>query len=466
MDGISSSFDYRKGWSINPAAKPGDIDAKAPFIDNGTEKFDPAQYYDKGWMAQEWEKLWTKAWLIACPSSDVREEGDFATFEIGNENIVVVRGDDGQVRAFYNVCPHRGNRLVHTALGSLANGFACSFHSWKFNLDGSLKAITDRETFRPEVVCHNPGMSAVRCEELAGLVFISMNPDAPDLRGWLGPVAAHLESYQIDKMHVVRQVRSEWAANWKVGVDAFYEVYHLHAVHPETQGVMEDYFVQYDLFPNGMSRMCIPFYRPSPRVPDQLGVNEGLKMMMPDAALDPAGFTGTAQEVRAAAQKAKRERAERLGLGYEKLTDAQLTDSFAYGLFPNVQIGCHPEGVFLMRFIPHPEDPERFFYDITILFRPVGAVAEAAGNYDVPAWMGLPEGTDISGRVRPDCVHVPLGQPANLGLVLDQDSELLPVVQKGLRSRGFNGMLFGEQEQRLRHFHVELNRYMAAGAPR
>ena len=74
--------------------------------------------------------------------------------------------------------------------------------------------------------------------------------------------------------------------------------------------------------------------------------------------------------------------------------------------------------------------------------------------------MGLAPGTDTTGLTRPDIVRVPLGQPPELGEVLDQDSELLPIVQKGARSRGFKGPLWSEQEARLRHFHTELDRYI------
>ena len=77
--------------------------------------------------------------------------------------------------------------------------------------------------------------------------------------------------------------------------------------------------------------------------------------------------------------------------------------------------------------------------------------------------MGLEPGTDTSGATRPDVVHTGLGQPPRLGEVLDQDSDLLPIVQKGARSRGFRGPLWSEQEARLRHFHVELDRYMVRG---
>ena len=138
------------------------------------------------------------------------------------------------------------------------------------------------------------------------------------------------------------------------------------------------------------------------------------------------------------------------------LTDGQLSDSWATGIFPNVQIGCHPEAAFLMRFLPHETDPERFYYDTMTLMFPVDDP-----HYCPPGWMGLPEGTDVSGRVRPETEHYSLKEDANLGLVLSQDATLMPVVQKGMRSRGFKGQLWGEQEQRLRHFHVELERRLA-----
>jgi len=250
-------------------------------------------------------------------------------------------------------------------------------------------------------------------------------------------------------------VRSTWNANWKVGVDSFYETYHLPHIHPQTQGVMED-FSQYDLYPNGFSRMIVPLCVKSHRIPDQETVDAGLRFMMQDAGMNPDEFEGSAREVREAVQRAKRGRAKRLGLThYDKLTDGQLTDSWATGLFPNVQIGMHPEGVFIMRFLPHPDDPKKFYYDNMTLFRHVDDP-----DYFVPAWMGLPHGTDVTGKVRPNIEHVPEGQKPDLGEVLDQDVELVAAVGAGSRSRGFKGPLWGEQEVRIRHFHRELDRYI------
>jgi hypothetical protein len=178
--------------------------------------------------------------------------------------------------------------------------------------------------------------------------------------------------------------------------------------------------------------------------------------MMKEAGLDPATFEGDASRVRTAIQEAKRRRGKRFGLDYyDKLTDAQLTDSWATGYFPNVQIGMHPEGVFIMRFLPHATDPERFYYDNMTLFRYVDDP-----GYGVPGWMGLPAGSDVTGDTRPDIERVPVDVKPNLGEVLDQDVDLVAAVQRGSKSRGFRGPLWSDQEQRVRHFHRELDRYI------
>jgi len=444
-----------ESWQINPDADPGDLEAKQQFIDNGLDVFDPSRYYDPEFMASEWGRLWTRSWLIAGIETDIPEAGDYSVFNIGRESILIVRQQDGSVRAMYNVCAHRGNQIVQNDRGSVIQ-FTCAFHSWQYGLDGQCTNITDRETFNPELVSETPALKPVHCETIAGLVFINMAEDPSPLKERLGLPEGYLETYQLDRMHCVRHTVSEWAANWKTGVDAFYETYHLHAVHPETQDVMDDRGVQVDLYPHGCSRMLVPIGVKTQRQADQDVMNPSLQYMMAEASMDVEAFEGTARDVRAGIAQAKRERSKKLDLGYERFTDGQLTDSWATGIFPNVQIGLHPEGAFLMRFMPHPTDPEMFFYNTMTLVRPVDDP-----NYSVPGWMGLPEGTDTSGEFRPDTEYTGLGEPPNLGQVLDQDSELLPVVQRGIRSKGFDGAIWGEQEHRLRHFHKELERYLS-----
>ncbi len=449
---MSSRLNVR--WPMDLDGPKESLEAKQPPIDNGLDVVHPSRYTSREFMEREWQHLWPRVWLLAGVVSDIPQPGDYFTYDHGHESFVVVRQQDMGIQAFYNVCPHRGNRIALAEFNS-TDSFTCAFHGWNFATDGKLTEITEENTFDPKLIAHRPGLNEIRCDVAGGLIFINMDPQAPALRDSIGLPPGYLESYEMEKMHVVRHVRSEWRANWKTGIDAFYETYHLPYVHPQTQTVMEDYS-QIDLYPNGAHRMIVPFGTKAHAIADDESVDDGLRFMMIDAGMSPEEFPQKASEVRGAIQAAKRKRAQRLGLDhYDNFTDGQLIDSWTTGLFPNVQLGMHPEGVFIMRFMPHPTDPERFYYDNMILFRHVDDP-----DYTVPAWMGLPKDTDVSGAVRPEITHVPVDERPDLGEVLDQDIDLVPVVQKGMRSRGFRGPLWSEMEGRLRHYHKELDRYL------
>ena len=443
-------------WPMDLGAPQGSLEAKQPRPENlGQDVVDPSRYYDRAYMEKEWHMLWPRVWLLAGVTPDIKEAGDFIVFKHGHEEFIIVRQEDNSIKAFYNVCPHRANRVCLSEQGSM-DKFSCPFHNWQFGIDGGNVKITDEETYDPEIIKHRPGLTEIRCEDLGGLIFINMDGNAPPLKEWIGLPEGYIENYEIEKMNVVRHVRSEWLANWKTGVEAFYETYHLPHIHPQTQGVMED-FSQVDLYPNGFSRMIVPIGVKSHRMADQDSIDPYQTHMMMEAGIDPESYDGTSAGVRVAVQQAKRERGKRFGLDYyDKLTDGQLTDSWATGFFPNVQIGMHPEGVFIMRFVPHPTDPERFYYDNMTLFRYVDDP-----GYTVPGWMGLPEDTDVSGEIRPEIEHFSETDRADLGEVLDQDVELIASVQEGVKSRGFKGPLWCEQEDRLRHLQREIDRYMS-----
>lgn len=446
-------YDYRNPIVLNPDAPPGALDAKLPLADDGLDVVDPARYYSKEHMQKEWTHLWPRIWLLVGVTPDIKEPGDYFVHEHGHESFLVVRQEDNSIKAFYNVCPHRANQVALNSQGSV-DKFTCAFHGWQFGTDGKLKCITDEQTFHPNLVAHRPGLTEVRCDSIGGLIFVNMDGKAPPLKEWIGLPPGYIENYEIEQMNVVHHVSTEWLANWKTGVDGFYETYHLPHIHPQTQGVMED-FSQIDCYPNGFTRMIVPICTKSHRMADG-SVNPGLQYMMMEAGMDPASYTGDADGVRVAVQQAKRARAARLGMThYEKFTDSQLTDSWATGFFPNVQIGMHPEGVFIMRFVPHPTDPERFYYDNMIMFRHVDDP-----NYFVPGWMGLPKDTDVTGATRPTVQRYSAGNLCDLGEVLNQDVELIATVQRGSKSRGFRGPLWCEQEARIRHYHREMDRYL------
>lgn len=448
---------YQRDCVIDPSLKEGEHGAKVDNVDNGCGPISPERYYAEEWAELERTRLWNRVWNWACREEDIPEPGDYVTFEIARESFIITRGDDMRVRAFYNVCPHRGNRLVTDEDGARPAGFACRFHNWRFALSGENIEIKDRETFREEALCRNADLRQARCETWEGFVFINMDKGAPPLREHLGPLVEHAKPYRLADMRIMRRVQAVWESNWKIGVDGFNEAYHVHSIHPQILPIFNDYHAQIDLFPNGMSRMTTKFAYQSPRTPsgeDAPSLNPGLRMLMEEVGLDPDSFNGSMEEVRPAIQAAKRKRADRLGIDYSGFTDNQLTDDWNYDIFPNIQMGMHPEGVSMLYFRPHKSDPRKFILDVITMMHP-----QEKGEIKPPAYMGLPEGWDVSGRHPAEIERIDW-RKGGLGELFDQDASLFADVQLGMESESYEGAILSEQEQRIAHFHAELERYL------
>ncbi|WP_242770867.1 aromatic ring-hydroxylating dioxygenase subunit alpha [Sphingopyxis sp. YF1] len=449
----AGSYDYRKGWLLNEKSVDGSFEAKAPYVDNGTGLVEPQRYFDPAFMRREWSELWTRTWLLAGRVSDIPEPGDFFRFNVGSESFLVVRGTDREIRVMYNVCQHRGARLVASDFGNLKE-IRCRYHSWAWTVNGAICDITDRETFRPEVLEGSLDLSKVRHDVWGGFVFLCMDEKAPPLAEFLGVLEPHLAVYRLEDMVTVKDVEVEWPANWKTVVDAFLESYHVHAIHPEILPFYDDYHQQWDLYEHGMSRMLMKFGAVSPRHEDQDSVNDFLAGMLAEVGIDPEGFGKAAGDVREAVQKAKMKLSDRLGPTAGDYALNQMTDDWAYFAFPNVTFNIHPEGALVQRFRPHESDPEKMIYDVTVLIHPIRDPA-----IQIPAYMGVEEGTDCTGSTRPQRRYLTRGD-GGVGPVLEQDGRMIPFVQAGMHSRGFRGARLSEQEQRVRHFHREIDRYL------
>ncbi len=449
------NFPTSRSFSLEPNASAGSPSALSPYVDNGTDIFTTERYHDIEFARKEWTHMWRKTWSLAGLASDIPNTGDYFKYDVGPESFIVVRTGSGDhdISAFYNVCHHRGNRLVFDDFGSV-DKFVCAFHLWSWNIDGSLLNIQDRETFREEVVCDNPPLTEVRCEIWQGLVFINMDPDAAPLLEFLDVLPEHLAPFNIADMTIIKDLQTEWPCNWKIAHDAFVEVYHVQSVHPEILPFLNDYQVQWDLYANGMSRMLLKFGEVSPHFEDQEAVNEGLKALLDEAGVDPEAYSGEPDGVRKAIQQGKREKARRLGLDYSAFTDNQLTDDWNYSIFPNVTFNAHPEGLLIQRFRPHARDPQKSVYDLMVLIHPVDDP-----KYRVPAYMGVEDDVAISGKVRPERRHIAYGEEG-LGMVISQDAVMMGHMQQGVQSHGYAGARYSEQEQQLRHWHLELARYM------
>jgi phenylpropionate dioxygenase-like ring-hydroxylating dioxygenase large terminal subunit len=411
------------------------------------------RYTSKEFARLEWEKMWCKTWHCAGRVEDVRSTGDWFRYDVGPESLIVTRGKDG-INAFYNVCQHRGRQLVDANFGT-SKRFVCPFHSWTYTPDGKNVNVTDKQLFSKEALCGNLDLKPVRCETWAGMIFVNFDPDAQPLLDFLGPVTDAMAAYAMEDMHVVHDVTVPIAANWKVGLEAFLEAYHVHMTHPQVVPLLDDVYEQTDVFPNGHSRLATMLGVSSPRMGQREEVNDGIRFLMAEAGMDPQAFLGKQADVRDAIVAAKTSPDNKYGIDYSAFSDTQMLDDWNYFLFPNMTMNTHPEGVQMMRFLPDPDDPGRFVYHIYVI------VPKMREGCKAPFYMGVPDDNDVTGESRPARIRGTMDNP-QCGEVMEQDISNMEASQKSLRSRGLaDGVRFAEREVRLQVLHAEIDRYLS-----
>src|SRR5581483_7997841 len=175
--------------------------------------------------------------LAAVHASEVAGPGDFVTCDLLGLPALVVRGADGQVRAFRNACAHRGSPVETRPSGS-ARLLSCGFHGWSYELDGRLRSVAHPPLYSTEP-CPAAGLCELRCEERHGIVWVTTEPGegAPDVRRWLGTELDDLLSaLEVDRTVLSRTVDFDLRCNWKLLTDGFLEAYHVQALHRTTIG--------------------------------------------------------------------------------------------------------------------------------------------------------------------------------------------------------------------------------------
>ena len=429
---------------------------KQPDPDYGTDLISKERYISKEFKELETENIWKKVWLMGGPLVDLKKPGDYIATEILNEPILISMGHDKKIRAFYNVCQHRGNKLVHTKKGN-ASEHSCSFHGWTYKANGELGWAPDEETFPQGIPCDKLGLKELPCDTAIGFVWFSLNKDVEPLDEYLGIINEHLNPYHFEKQYLINDVTVEMPYNWKTSVDAFNETYHVVQTHPELTTWLEDLDIQIDCY-DKHNRYLVPFGTPSSHMEDIKTISDDLKLYMEQAGMDPSKFKGDATEVRRAIQLHRREHGKEMGYDFSELNDDQLSDDFHYLIFPNITLNIYPESMMLFRQRPHPTDPNQCFFDLQ--------------NYVMQPNANIPGVTDRERRIGggrtekiPEAPERPLHRQfkhgeESLGLVLDQDAYNLPNVQLGMNSVGYDGLWLGSQELRIRHFHATIDDYV------
>lgn len=233
----------------------------------------PARYVDPQFMELEHQGLWKQSWLYAGHDSQIAEPGSWFLTRNTGTPILIVRDLQGEVRAFYNTCRHRGGPLVKEEAGQ-SRGFVCGYHGWSYALDGKLKSVRDKRDFVDlDFACRS--LIPVCCEMLGGWIFINEDPDAKTLIDSLGPLADELRQFELDNLMLVDSRGYDVACNVKVLLDVFLEVYHLKSIHQDTADRFLDHRgTTITLWPQGHSRMITPNRRPDWVDPGTKGMPE------------------------------------------------------------------------------------------------------------------------------------------------------------------------------------------------
>src|SRR3954464_12580082 len=186
----------------------------------------------------ERDAIFRRTWLQVGRLEQLPRKGSYFTRELdaAGTSVIVVRDSDGEVRAFHNICRHRGNKLMWQDFpGEEVSGacrqFTCKYHGWRYNLDGTLNFIQQEEEFFG-VDKNDYPLASVQCDEWEGWIFVNLDPtNIESLRDYLGGLAKGIEGYPFHELTQVHKYRAEIGSNWKLFIDAFTEFYHAPVLH-------------------------------------------------------------------------------------------------------------------------------------------------------------------------------------------------------------------------------------------
>jgi nitrite reductase/ring-hydroxylating ferredoxin subunit len=412
------------------------------------------RYVSREFAALELDRLWSRVWQVAARVEELAEPGDHVEYRIGDQSVLVVRGEDGGVRAFHNACLHRGTRLAN-GRGCFEGGVVrCRYHGWQYALDGTLVGVPDREQFAdlPDDLTLTP----VRCDTWGGFVFVNLDPDADALLEFLDPIPRLLAPYHLEQMRLRAVLTTELPANWKVVVDAFNEAYHVQGTHPQILPWTDDVSIEYEQLGRHARYGRLPGarreLRSSPRVsadeqPDEGEILAGLVSGLGGAFLKEE--QALVDELRTAAlapgellpeyQRRRRDLLAARGLDVSGLELEQMTSAEDFYVFPNVVGPIYPGSAILFRARPAGLEPGRAIHDTWVL--------------DWPS-------PDREPRP-PRRIEVPDWRDHDWGEITSQDYANMAEVQAGMQSQGFPGLRLNPvQEANIAHMHRTIDEYL------
>jgi phenylpropionate dioxygenase-like ring-hydroxylating dioxygenase large terminal subunit len=428
--------------------------AEAPAIlretgdaDLGADDLPVDVYLSADYHRREVEGLWRKVWQIAGRVEDVARPGDSFVYDIGDDSLIVLRTQGGELRAFHNACLHRGTRLRDES-GRLER-IRCPFHGFTWSLDGQLRDVPCRWDF-PKLEEEEFRLPEARVDTWGGFVFVNLDLEGGSLSDYLEDLPRHFERWPLDRRAVAARVERRVECNWKVAIEAFIETYHIVGVHAANLPFFGDANSQYDVWTHGRhyDRMLNASGTPSPHVSDQLTDQRIIDIAARFGMVDPGTRVPEGANARTVMVAASRKRMkETLGLDTEGVSDAEVQDVIQYSLFPNVVLFGGLGSPLFYRARPDGDDPNACLFEVMLLAPlppdtdpPPPAPRRFLEPYE--RWSDVPE-------------------LSYFGPVLDEDQEIMPRVQRGLRSSRKRTVSLGRyQESRIRHFRQTLESYV------
>jgi phenylpropionate dioxygenase-like ring-hydroxylating dioxygenase large terminal subunit len=425
-------------------------------------------YLSADYARAERDRLWRKCWLQAGRLEDISNAGDFISFDIHDDSILIVRESADTVRAFHNVCVHRGRRLVDTPAGKRnargnARNFTCGFHGWTYGLNGRCKHIPHVEDWQGSLNEERTSLGSVKCEIWGGWLWINMDADSVSLLEWLGVIPEMLDPYEL---HNMRPRWRKWVVfdcNWKVAMEAFNETYHVATTHPEFNA-----FGQF----RGWARNHGLHSHIGYEAPKGLEEDAGkLRTGIGDARISTADMqnftweaanTNTTETLVAAANRLVDELPEgtpATEVSKHWIMSARADDAArgvhwpivdplhtakagtAWQVFPNFQIGHAVNNMLCYMARPHGNDPDKCIFEAAVYeLYPEGAAPDTEWTYT---------------------------EPADWPPVLQQDFANMAAVQQGMKSAGFSATQPNPyMERSTASLHMNLARFMDTGGPK
>ena len=427
-------------------------------------------YISEAYARAERDRLWRKVWQQVGRIEEIPEVGNFLTYEILDDSIIVARTGPESIIAYHNVCPHRGRRLVDTPAGARnacgkKNGYTCAYHGWRFNLEGENTNIIHKDDWQGALNDKNTHLKTVKVDVWGGWIWINMDPECESLRDYLNPVPEMLEPFELQNMRVRWRKWGIFDCNWKVAMEAFNETYHVQTTHPE--------FNKFGEF-RGWARAHGKHSHIGYETPKQMDQNQAAKLRVGtgDARLSTAEMqvytwekanTNTTQTLVDAALRLKDELPEGTpatqvlmhwlasaraadaaqGVIWPTVDPAHVGKSgTAWQVFPNFQIGHAVNNMLCYAARPYGYNPDKCIFEAAV-------------------YQLYPKGEEP----RTEWQFSPATEEAWC-YVLSQDFSNMAAVQQGMKSLGFNGPRPNPYMERSTiNLHRNLAQYMGTGAP-